>query len=70
MPVSPSDQPPPDDFSAVERVVEAILFDLEPWVTCRITEATVRAGEPEFDKFGLPSAAPLKSRVARRSVGG
>jgi ATP-dependent Clp protease ATP-binding subunit ClpX len=29
-----------------------------------------RGGEPEFDKFGLPSAARLKSRVARRSAGG
>ena len=54
----------------VERVVEPILFDPKPWATYRITEATVRGGEPECDLYGLPRVAPLGHRVVRRSAGG
>jgi ATP-dependent Clp protease ATP-binding subunit ClpX len=56
--------------AVVERVLEPVLFDPRPWVTTRITEATVRGGEPEYDPFGLPEAAPLRRRVARRTAGG
>ncbi len=56
--------------SIVERVVEPILFDLEPWATYRITEATVRGGEPECDTLVLPRVAPLHHRIARRPMGG
>ncbi len=54
----------------VERVMEPILFDPQPWGTYKISEATVRGDQPEFDKFGLPRLPPLRSRVTRRSVGG
>ncbi len=56
--------------AVVERVVEPILFDPKPWATYRITEATVRGGEPECEPFGLPRIAPLHHRVARRPMGG
>ena len=54
----------------VERVVEGILFDPQPWGTYRITEGTVRGGQPEFNKIGLPKLPPLRSRVAGRSASG
>lgn len=56
--------------SVVEGVLEPVLFDPRPWTTARITEATVRGGEVEYDAFGLPGAAPLRHRVARRTAGG
>jgi ATP-dependent Clp protease ATP-binding subunit ClpX len=55
--------------SVVERVLEPVLLDPKPWMTCRITEATVRGGEPEYDPFGLPCAAPLRTRLTRRARG-
>lgn len=54
----------------VEQVVEPILFDPKPWATYRITEVTVRGGEPECDFYGLPRIAPLRHRVERRPMGG
>ena len=42
--------------AVVERVLEPVLFDPKPWTTYRITEATVRGGEPEYDPFGLPGS--------------
>jgi hypothetical protein len=50
--------------------MEGILYDPQPRGTYRITEATVKGGQPEFDKFGLLRVAPLRSRAARRSAGG
>ena len=55
--------------AVVEAVLEPVLFDPRPWVTYRITEATVRGGEREYDLFGLPGAAPLRTRLARRARG-
>jgi len=55
--------------AVVERVLEPVLFDPRPWTTARITEATVRDGEVEYDPFGPPGAAPLRSRLARRARG-
>jgi ATP-dependent Clp protease ATP-binding subunit ClpX len=52
----------------VERVLEPILFEPRPWMTCRITEATVLGDEPEYSIFGLAQAAPLRSRIMRRSA--
>jgi hypothetical protein len=54
----------------VERVMEDIRFDPQSWGAYRVTEARVRGGQPEFDKFGLPRVAPLRSRVVRRSASG
>jgi len=51
--------------AVVEQVLEPVLFDPRPWTTTRITEATVRGGEVEYDPFGLPGAAPLRSRLRR-----
>jgi len=56
--------------AVVEHVLEPVLFDPRPWTTIRITEATVRGGEPEHDPFGLPGAAPLRRRMERRSASG
>ncbi|AMV40222.1 ATP-dependent Clp protease ATP-binding subunit ClpX [Planctomyces sp. SH-PL62] len=56
--------------AVVERVLEPVLFDPRPWTTARITEATVRGGEVEYDPFGLPGAAPLRHRIVRRSATG
>jgi ATP-dependent Clp protease ATP-binding subunit ClpX len=53
--------------AVVEHVLEPVLFDPRPWTTARITEATVRGGEVEYAPFGLPGAAPLRSRLARRA---
>lgn len=49
----------------VERVVEGILFDPQPWTTYHVTEATVRGEEPEVYYLGLPSRAPLRHRLRR-----
>ena len=65
--------------AVVEAVLEPVLFDPEPWVTYRVTEASVRGGPIErSDFFGLPAApvkpaspaAPLRHRLGRRSTGG
>ena len=56
--------------AVVERILEPVLFDPKPWMTTRITEETVRGGEPEYDLFSLPSTAPLRHRLARRPAAG
>jgi len=57
--------------SIVERVLEPVLFDPQPWTYYHVTEESVRGGEVEVtDLLDLPEAAPLRHRVARRSAGG
>jgi ATP-dependent Clp protease ATP-binding subunit ClpX len=56
--------------AVVEAVLEPILFEPRPWITTRITEATVRGGEPQYDLFSMPGAAPLRHRIVRRSATG
>jgi ATP-dependent Clp protease ATP-binding subunit ClpX len=56
--------------AVVEAVLEPVLFEPRPWMTCRITEATVRGDQPECVPFGLQRHAPLHHRVARRPMGG
>jgi ATP-dependent Clp protease ATP-binding subunit ClpX len=53
--------------SVIERVLEPVLYEPRPWLTCRITEATVRGGPPEYSLF---RAAPLRHRLARRPAAG
>jgi hypothetical protein len=54
----------------VERVVKGVLFVPKPWAMYLVTEEAVRGGEVRvLDHGGLP-AAPLRTRVARRSAGG
>ena len=56
----------------------AVLYDPKPWGIYRITEETVRGGEPLWLPLSLPTiavppgspAAPLRHRVERRSAGG
>lgn len=55
--------------SVVEAVLEPVLFDTRPWLSYRITEETVRGGEPEMYWIGLPGFAPLRARVTRRAKG-
>jgi ATP-dependent Clp protease ATP-binding subunit ClpX len=56
--------------AVVERVLEPVLFDPRPGMACRVTEATVRGGPPEYDLFSFPRAAPLRHRLARRPAAG
>jgi ATP-dependent Clp protease ATP-binding subunit ClpX len=56
--------------AVVEQVLEPVLFDPKVGLTCRITEATVRGGPPEYGQISLPQAAPLRRRLARRPAAG
>ncbi|OJW07455.1 MAG: ATP-dependent protease ATP-binding subunit ClpX [Planctomycetales bacterium 71-10] len=52
----------------VERVLEPVLFDPEPWLDYRVTEESVRGGEVEEMRL-FDDAAPLRRPLARRSRG-
>jgi ATP-dependent Clp protease ATP-binding subunit ClpX len=66
--------------AVVEQVVEGVLFDPSPWVTYRITEATVRGeqaavadwlvGESGSSAKRADPAAPLRHKLVRRTAQG
>ncbi|WP_165247986.1 ATP-dependent Clp protease ATP-binding subunit ClpX [Paludisphaera soli] len=54
----------------VERVLEPVLYDPEPWVSYTITEETVRGGPVEVFRFSdlcVDESAPLRHRMIGRA---